>query len=462
MDRRARRLAARPPADPEWISVTWKPLGTRSRADACWFELEPAVERPETLLDWITVTDFAVQASDSARLDPLLARWRNAVLVIFALSGFVFANWAARIPNVRDALGASTQEMGVLLVGMSVGAILGLIASSHVIARLGATAAIRWFLVLAAAGLIAVGAITGLAPNYWALFAALMVLGAGNSVLDVAMNLSGAANERRIGRTLMPLFHAAFSIGTILGAGIGALTEKLDVPVGAHLVSTGAVAIAAGVVTARFLQPAEEPSEPAEGEAVGWRARMTPWKDPRVLLIGLIILGMAFTEGTANDWLGLAMVDGYDFSNAGGAAAFAVFVTAMTAGRLCGGVLLDRFGRVRVLSGSAAMAIAGLLLVIIGPNAAMAMAGVVLWGLGASLGFPVGMSAAADDPKRATANVAAVATIGYTAFLIGPPLLGLLGDEVGLRNAFIVVLGLVVVAMLCSPAAREPAASKAQ
>ncbi|HLU30070.1 MAG TPA: MFS transporter, partial [Glycomyces sp.] len=423
---------------------------------------EPAVERPETLLDWITVTDFAVQASDSARLDPLLARWRNAVLVIFALSGFVFANWAARIPNVRDALGASTQEMGVLLVGMSVGAILGLIASSHVIARLGATAAIRWFLVLAAAGLIAVGAITGLAPNYWALFAALMVLGAGNSVLDVAMNLSGAANERRIGRTLMPLFHAAFSIGTILGAGIGALTEKLDVPVGAHLVSTGAVAIAAGVVTARFLQPAEEPSEPAEGEAVGWRARMTPWKDPRVLLIGLIILGMAFTEGTANDWLGLAMVDGYDFSNAGGAAAFAVFVTAMTAGRLCGGVLLDRFGRVRVLSGSAAMAIAGLLLVIIGPNAAMAMAGVVLWGLGASLGFPVGMSAAADDPKRATANVAAVATIGYTAFLIGPPLLGLLGDEVGLRNAFIVVLGLVVVAMLCSPAAREPAASKAQ
>lgn len=407
------------------------------------------------------MTDSAVQASDAARLDPLLARWRNAVLVVFALSGFVFANWAARIPNVRDSLGASTQQMGVLLVGMSVGAILGLIASSHVIARLGATAAIRWFLTLAAAGLIAVGLITDLAQNYWALFAALMVLGAGNSVLDVAMNLSGAANERRIGRTLMPLFHASFSIGTIVGAGLGALTEKLDVPVGAHLVSTGAVAIAIGVLTARFLQPAEEPSEPAEGEAVGWRARMRPWKDPRVLLIGLIILGMAFTEGTANDWLGLAMVDGYDFSNAGGAVSFAVFVTAMTAGRLCGGALLDRFGRVRVLSGSAATAIAGLLLVIIGPNAAMAIVGVVLWGLGASLGFPVGMSAAADDPKRATANVAAVATIGYTAFLIGPPLLGLLGDEVGLRNAFIVVLGLVVVAMLCSPAAREPAASKA-
>lgn len=433
----------------------------RSPADACWFELEPAAERLEPLFDWNAVTDSAVEASSPARLDPVLARWRNAVLMIFALSGFVFANWAARIPNVRDALGASTQEMGVLLVGMSIGAILGLIASSHVIARLGATAAIRWFLTLAAVGLIAAGAIVGVAPHYWALFAALMVLGAGNSVLDVAMNLSGAANERRIGRTLMPLFHAAFSIGTIAGAGLGALTEKLDVPVGVHLVATGAVAIAAGMATVRFLQPAEEPSEPAEGEAVGWRARLTPWRDPRILLIGLIILGMAFTEGTANDWLGLAMVDGYDFSNAGGAAAFAVFVTAMTAGRLSGGMLLDRFGRVRVLAGSAAMAIAGLLLVILGPSAVPAMIGVVLWGLGASLGFPVGMSAAADDPKRATANVAAVATIGYMAFLIGPPLLGLLGDEVGLRNAFVVVLVLVVVAMLCSPAARRPAEAEA-
>ncbi|HEU5126473.1 MAG TPA: MFS transporter [Glycomyces sp.] len=434
----------------------------RSLPEACWFELEPAAERLEPLSDWNAVTDSAVEASSPARLDPALARWRNAVLMIFALSGFVFANWAARIPNVRDALGASTQEMGVLLVGMSIGAILGLIASSHVIARLGATAAIRWFLALAAVGLIAAGAIAGFAPHYWALFAALMVLGAGNSVLDVAMNLSGAANERRIGRTLMPLFHAAFSIGTIAGAGLGALTEKLDVPVGAHLVATGVVAIAAGMATVPFLQPAEEPSEPAEGEAAGWRARLAPWRDPRILLIGLIILGMAFTEGTANDWLGLAMVDGYDFSNAGGAAAFAVFVTAMTAGRLSGGLLLDRFGRVRVLAGSAAMAIAGLLLVILGPSAAPAMVGVVLWGLGASLGFPVGMSAAADDPKRATANVAAVATIGYMAFLIGPPLLGLLGDEVGLRNAFVVVLVLVVVAMLCSPAARRPAESEAQ
>ncbi|HEX2143919.1 MAG TPA: MFS transporter [Glycomyces sp.] len=390
-----------------------------------------------------------------SRTDPVLARWRNAVFAVFALSGFVFASWAARVPNVRDILGATTQEMGVLILGLAAGAMLGLAASSHIIAHLGATATIRWFLGLTAVGSIAAGLIVGFSPNYWALFAALMVLGMGNSVLDVAMNLSGAANERRIGKTLMPMFHAAFSLGTMLGAGLGALTEQLGVPAGVHLTAVGVAVVVADLYVIRFLQPAEAPR--AAGEAgPGWRTRMAAWSDPRVLLIGLIILGMGFTEGTANDWLGLAMVDGYGLANPGGAAVFAVFVTAMTAGRVFGGAFLDRFGRVPVLAGSAFLAFAGLLLVIIGPTAPVAIAGTVLWGVGASLGFPVGMSAAADDPEKATANVAAVATIGYTAFLIGPPLIGLLGEHVGLRSAFYVVLALVAVALLCSPAARPP------
>ena len=183
---------------------------------------------------------------------------------------------------------------------------------------------------------------------------------------------------------------------------------------------------------------------------------MAVWRDPRILLIGLIVLGMAFAEGSANDWLSLSMVDGYGTTNAGGAVMFGVFVTAMTVGRVLGGRVLDRFGRVLVLRGTAVLAVAGLLLVILGPNLGVAVVGVVLWGLGASLGFPVGMSAAADDPRTATASVAAVATIGYFAFLIGPPLIGLIGQQVGLLNAFWVVVVLTVVAGLCATAAREP------
>jgi len=168
------------------------------------------------------------------------------------------------------------------------------------------------------------------------------------------------------------------------------------------------------------------------------------------------VLGMAFAEGSANDWLTLAMVDGHDVSKTAGALMFGIFVTAMTIGRLSGVFLLDRFGRVPVLRGSAVLAMVGLLIVIFGPSAEIAIVGIVLWGLGSSLGFPVGMSAAADDPKTAAARVSAVATIGYCAFLVGPPVIGVLGEHFGILRALLVVLVLVVAAGLASGAAREP------
>ena len=415
-------------------------------------------------------------------IDPVLGRWRNAVFVVFWLTGFLFASWATRVPNVRDILDASTSQMGLLIFGLAAGSVLGLFASSHVIARLGATATILLCLSTASLGLVLVGLVSTFVPGLVILFVSLMAFGVGYSITDVAMNLSGAANERQIGRTLMPVFHAMFSVGTMVGAAFGALLEHLGVPIGAHLVGVGLAAIVTTRIAVRFLQPAEHPgdegpTEPDSGGRAavddpmadpisdtpapdGWRGRLAVWRDPRILLIGLIVLGMAFAEGSANDWLSLSMVDGYGITNAGGAAMFGVFVTAMTLGRLFGGKVLDRFGRVPVLRGTAVLAVVGLALVILGPDLAVAAVGVVLWGLGASLGFPVGMSAAADDPRTATASVAAVATIGYFAFLIGPPLIGILGEQVGLLNAFWVVGVLAVVAGICAPAAREPVATR--
>jgi MFS family permease len=164
---------------------------------------------------------------------------------------------------------------------------------------------------------------------------------------------------------------------------------------------------------------------------------------------------MTFAEGSANDWLALAAVDGHDLSNTDGAIVFGVFVAAMTIGRVIGGPLIDRFGRVAVLRACAALGVAGLLLFIVAPTIWILVTGIVLWGLGASLGFPVGMSAAADDPKRAAARVSAVAIIGYFAFLVGPPALGLLGQHVGILNALYVILALMVLAGCAAPAARE-------
>jgi fucose permease len=394
------------------------------------------------------------------RPDRTLRAWRNAVLAIFGLCGFVFANWVSRIPGVRDVLHASTERMGVLVLGVAVGAAIGLLASSHVVARIGATATITWGYCVAALGLIAVGVVTPVTHSFAAIFVCLVVTGAGSSITDVAMNVSGSANEQAVGRNLMPLFHAAFSLGTVLGAGFGALVQYVDMPLGLHLCGVGVFAIAANLILVRYLQePAPEPTvhHPESGSEIsGWRSRLAIWGEPRVLLIGLIVLGMTFAEGSANDWLSLAMVDGHGVENATGAVIFGVFVAAMTAGRVAGAFLLDRFGRVRVLRVSALSAAIGLAMVIFLPTTELAVAGVVLWGLGTALGFPVGMSAAGDDPRNAAARVSAVATIGYGAFLIGPPLIGLLGEQIGLLHALAVVLVLVGLAGVCSSAAREP------
>jgi MFS family permease len=402
-----------------------------------------------------------------------LRHWRNAVLAIFGLCGFLFASWVSRISNVRDVLHASTEQMGLLILGVAVGAAFGLAAASHVVARIGTTRTITWGYCVGPIGVLGVALMTTFTPSFAGIFACLVVFGAANSITDVAMNVSGAGNEQAIGRNLMPLFHAAFSLGTVLGAAVGALAQFVGVPLGVHLSGVGLLTIGGTLVLVRYLQePSGTGSDAAsgtgtdaagghDGRTPGWRGRLAVWGEPRVLLIGLIVLGMTFAEGSANDWLSLAMIDGHGVANASGAAIFGVFVAAMTVGRVAGAPLLDRFGRVLVLRASAVSAAIGLLMVIIVPSTAGAIAGVVLWGLGAALGFPVGMSAAADDPKNAAARVSAVAAIGYGAFLIGPPVIGLIGQRIGLLHALAVVLVLVALAGLCSSAARKPVAAAA-
>jgi MFS family permease len=388
-----------------------------------------------------------------------LVAWRNALFVIFALCGIALTSWVARTPAIRDAVGASTWQMGLIVFGLAGGSMVGLVLSSHVLARFGPIATIRATMILSALGIV----VTGVGGSLGAIpvvIAGLVVFGLGTSTCDVSMNVDGAANERAIGRTVMPVYHAMFSVGTIIGAGLGALAEHLGVPIVVHLSAVAGLMVVAVLIAVRFLQPDPALSateEQHEAQAKGdWRSRLAVWRDRRTLLIGLIVLGMAFAEGSANDWLALAMVDGHGVDNATGALVFGIFVTAMTIGRVGGVFLLDRFGRVPVLRVSALLAATGLLTMIFAPNPGLAAAGVVAWGLGSALGFPVGMSAAADDPKTAAARVSAVATIGYLAFLVGPPLVGFVGEHVGLLNALLMVLGLVAIAGIVSPAAREP------
>ncbi|GAA4675856.1 MFS transporter [Frondihabitans cladoniiphilus] len=389
-----------------------------------------------------------------------VVRWRNALFVVFALSGLAIATWLGRVPTVRDILHASTLEMGFLAGGISVGSIVGVTLSSHVIAAVGAKRAVLGTLLLVAAGMTAAGVCAATGGGFWAILVCMAFFGYGQGTMDVSMNVSAAACERVLGRTVMPLFHASFSLGTMFGAILGAGAEAISMPIWLHMLILAIVLAVAAIIFVPRLQ-SEDLGHAARDESApaavgGWRGRLAVWATPGTIFIGLIVLGMATAEGSANDWLALAMVDGHGVDNAAGTSIFFVFVTAMTIARVAGTPLIDRFGRVLMLRLSAVSAILGLLLVILAPTVPLAIVGVVFWGFGAALGFPVGLSAAADDSRNAAARVSAVATIGYVAFLAVPPLIGFLGQHFGLLHALFMVLVLIVIAGFASGAAREP------
>jgi len=382
-------------------------------------------------------------------------RAQRAVYVAFIGSGFSFASWASRIPQIRDALQATPSQLGMILLAVAVGSLIAMPLAGIVVTRIGAARATAIMAGVLSVGLVtvAIGYQIGVVPVVVGLF----LIGFGNGTWDVAMNVEGAAVEQRLERAIMPRFHAGFSVGTVAGALGGAAMVALGVPVTPHLIVVAV--IAAAIVPASSLRgflsrTVERSADGTEIPRAKAQNPLTAWKEPRTLLIGLFVLCMAFTEGTGNDWLAVAMIDGYGAVPVIGPLTFATFLAAMTLGRWFGPGLIDRFGRVIVVRTSALVALVGLMLVVFGHFIPVAFVGAALWGLGAALGFPVGMSAAADDPQMSAARVSVVASIGYTAFLAGPPLIGFLGDQVGVLRALTVAAGLLALAAMIAGTTR--------
>ena len=401
---------------------------------------------------------------DAALTRSRLVRWRTAVFAIFLASGLSIATWAARVPAIKDLLGVNRSDLGLMLLVGGIASIVGLSLSSVVLARWGARRAMLVSMLVFAVGVAVIGIGADVARSWVVVTLGLAMWGFGNGALDVMMNVEGAAIEKQTGRTILPLFHAFFSFGTVIGAGLGVVAISLGLSPLIHL-SVIAVVIVVVAFASIANVPAREATMDAETpqEKAGWRDRLhlalSAWKEPRTYALGVIMLGMAFAEGGANDWLALGVVDGHGAAEALGAAALAVFSVSMTVVRVFGGPLVDRFGRVATLRVLAITATVGLLLFILAPNIPLVFVGAALWGMGVSLGFPLGMSAAADDPAKAAARVSAAATIGYIAFLAGPPVLGFISEHIGLLNTLYILVVLSGASGLASPAARPAAGS---
>ena len=380
--------------------------------------------------------------------------WRVAIFATFAANGLAIGTWASRTPAIAHDLGLGLAQMGLLITAIPVGALFGLFASSHVLERLGErrTAILTQFVAMTALALFGVNAtVTG---NPLLGVPLLVIYGAGIATMNIVINLEAASSDRVTGRTLMPMFHASFSLGAVVGAGLGAVASGAHLAIGIHFPLLAAVVFVTCVVVVRLFPELRE----SHVEPPRFAERMKVWVEPRTLLVGLIVLAASFNEGTANNWLNLAMVTGRGWEQVAGAASVTVFAASMLTGRFVGGWFVDHFGRVAALRTAFSLAAAGVLVVVFIDNETTTFAGVALWGLGASLGYPLGMSAAADDPRNAPARVAAVATVATISGLIGPTVIGVLGEAMGLPQAFLVVAGLLIVALFVTSAARKPAA----
>jgi MFS family permease len=365
--------------------------------------------------------------------------------ISFLGSGFGMASWAARIPQVRVHLHLAPASLGLLLLAIAAGSVVTLPFSGLVIHRFTSRWAVIATALLTSVSLVIVGVgyLIGVIPVAIGLF----LFGVANGAWDPAQNVQGAAVERRLDRSIMSRFHAVFSAGTVGGAAVGVGMVALGVPVPLHLVL---VALALGVVVPlqvrHFLPDVDEvAAQPEAPQSAGTVLRH--WLEPRTVLIGIFVLAFALTEGTGNDWIGVAVIDGYHAPAVLGTLALTVFLSGMTVARWFGTLLLDRYGRVATVRSLAAVSVTGLVLFVFGHVLALAFLGVLLWGLGASLGFPTGMSAAADEAATAAGRVGVVASIGYLAFLGGPPLIGFLGNQFTVLHALtavVVVLGVAI------------------
>ncbi|EFV0482321.1 MFS transporter [Salmonella enterica] len=382
-----------------------------------------------------------------------LKRRTWALFMFFFLPGLLMASWATRTPAIRDILSVSTAEMGAVLFGLSIGSMSGILCSAWLVKRFGTRKVIRRTMTCAVTGMVILSvALWCASPLIFAL--GLAVFGASFGAAEVAINVEGAAVERELNKTVLPMMHGFYSFGTLAGAGVGMALTALSVPANIHIILSAAVAIAPIFIAIRAIPDGtgKNASEDSHLQEKG----LPFYRDIQLLLIGVVVLAMAFAEGSANDWLPLLMVDGHGFSPTSGSLIYAGFTLGMTVGRFTGGWFIDRYSRVTVVRASALMGALGIGLIIFVDSDWVAGVSVILWGLGASLGFPLTISAASDTGPDAPTRVSVVATTGYLAFLVGPPLLGYLGEHYGLRSAMMVVLALVILAALVAKAVAKP------
>jgi MFS family permease len=383
--------------------------------------------------------------------------WFWAIFTSFLLQGIQYSTWVSRTPEIQQALHLDTVAMGGFTLAMAVGSLLGMLVGGQIIHRIGArnTMLLSYALsstMLALLGVAVAGGAVGPAT------VVIVLLGFMSGSGGLAVNVEGANVDRASSRSLLPSLHGAFSMGTLAGGAVGTIAIILSVTVQQQFMALGAVLFAVNLVVWPLLPRHDVLSTqnitviqsvpPSRAE------RALVWREPRTVQVALIVFGFNLAEGAASTWLPISMVD-VGLSEAAAAGTYTVFAAAMAVTRLSGGFVVDKLGRSRSLVIFAGICATGIMIVMATPLIAAPFLGAALWGVGNSLGFPLCVSAISDDARLSSSRVSVLALSSNAAGLAGPPIIGGLGQLVGLLAAFCVPVGGLVGGMTMNRATRE-------
>ncbi|MCC9622928.1 MFS transporter [Thalassospira sp. MA62] len=368
---------------------------------------------------------------------PHQATAHNRIRAIFFLHGAGFSSWVPHLPLVQERMGLGHDALGGILLAAAIGVLAVMPIAGRLADKYGSNIVVRY---AGIACYIAIG-FPVFMPTYGTILVAMFALGFSGAFLDVAMNTNGLLVEKLKKRSIMSGLHGFWSLGGFAGAGIAAAWFALPIPIEAHVPTVLVILLIAhlvaqtGLLSDRDLGNTETPAHPAH-------AIPTTGRKTRPIFIALLPFGICafigqFGEGTITDWATVFMNTELDSGATLAAVGFAIYSCTMAATRLSGDWLVGRFGRPTVLLTSSVLASLGTFVIALSPHFAVAWIGCAISGMGLAVILPLLLSAAAETTgKGGGAVVSTIAATGYSAIMAGPPIIGALGEAIGLVAAF--------------------------
>ncbi len=356
---------------------------------------------------------------------------RRAVSAVFLANGLAVASFVVRVPDVRDQLGLREATLGLVLSSLAVGVVVGLVLSGRLAGRQGS----RRLTLGGSAGAIVLLPLVGLVPGPVALAGVLLLIGASAATMDVGMNAQGVGVERGYGRSIMLGLHGAWSLGSLLAALLGSLAMAAGVSVRVHLTGMSVVVLllvlgsAGGLRIQDRLKTIERP-------------RFALPRGP-LLPLALVAFAAALGESTAGDWSGIHLADNLGVPPGRVGWGFVAATAGMTTVRLIGDQAVRRVGAPIVVAVGGGLATLGFVVIGLGAPFWPTLAAFAAIGIGVGVTIPLAFAAAGAQSASPAAGVAAVATVGHLAFVLGPPTVGIIADAVGLQVAFLLVAVLI-------------------